>query len=161
MSNFATSSNYRKMEFVECVGFQHHTAKARGGLTRQSAQDPDLTEIDWHYFRYCYGPNLFFKADGSVDKDPIHFWFPWLSDKLSSVEVLLEPLEFLPARSNSLGDLLRAHTPGNFWQFVWVMAATISSAMAVIIRFKCKQHPSVSRLFFTSSSFCLLSSFLR
>ena len=32
---------------------------------------------------------------------------------------------------------------GNFWQFVWTAGATISSANAVIVRFKCKQHPSV------------------
>ena len=144
LGNFATSANYKKMEFVECVGFQHHTATARGGLIKQSAQDPDLTGIDLFYFRYCYGPNLFFKADGSVDDDPIHFWFPWLSDKLSSTEILLEELDFIPARSNSLEALLRAYTPGNFWQFVWIMAGTISSANAVIVRFKCKQHPSVS-----------------
>ena len=143
LNNFATSANFRKMEFVECVGFQHHTAKARGGLSRQTAQDPDHAGLDLHFFRYCFGPNLFFKADGSVDEDPIHFWFPWLSDKLSSVELLLEPLDFLPARSNSLEDLIRAYTPGNFWQFIWTIAATISSACAVIIRFKRKQHPSV------------------
>ena len=112
MSNFATSANFRRMEFVECVGFQHHTAKARGGLTKKSADDVNLAGIDLHYFRYCYGPGLFFKADGSVDKEPIHFWFPWLSDKLTSAELLLEPLDFHPATSNSLEDLLRAHTPG-------------------------------------------------
>ena len=112
LNNFATSANFRRMEFVECVGFQHHTAKARGGLCKHSAQDPNLVGIDFHYFRYCYGPNLFFKADGSVDQDPLHFWFPWLSDKLTSAELLLEPLDFIPARSNSLEDLIRAYTPG-------------------------------------------------
>ena len=100
------------MEFVECIGFQHHTAKGRGNLKKKSANHPNLAGIDLHYFRYCFGPGLFFRADGSVDKDPIHFWFPWLSDKLSSSEILLEPLDFLPARSFSLEDLIRAYTPG-------------------------------------------------
>lgn len=113
LSNFATSANYKQLEFVECVGFQHHTAKGRGGLTKRSAKDPTLSGIDFHYFRFCYGPNLFFKYDGSVDQDPIHFWFPWLSDKLSSQELLLEPLDFLPSESHSLSDLIRAYTPGN------------------------------------------------
>ena len=97
---------------MECVGFQHHTAKGRGGLNKKSANDDNLTGIDLHYFRYCFGPNLFFKSDGTVDMDPIHFWFPWLSDKLSSAEQLLEPLDFIPASSFSLEDLIRAYTPG-------------------------------------------------
>ena len=144
LSNFATSANYKQVEFVECVGFQHHTAKGRGGLSKRSAKDPDLTGIDFHYFRYCFGPKVFFKHDGTVDTDPIHFWFPWLSDKLSCSELLLEPLDFLPSLSYSLEDVIRAYTPGNFWQYIWTMGATISSANAVIIRFKNKQHPSVS-----------------
>ena len=97
---------------MECVGFQHHTAKGRGGLTKKSAQDPSLGGIDLHFFRYCYGPGLFFRADGSVDTDPIHFWFPWLSDKLSSNEQLLEGLDFEPSPSYSLETLIRAYTPG-------------------------------------------------
>ena len=144
LSNYETSANYRRMEFVECVGFQHHTAKGRGGLKKKSAMDKNLNGIDFDYFRYCFGPNLFFRIDGSVDKDPIHFWFPWLSDKLSCSEQLLEPLDFLPSSTFSLEELIRAYTPGNFWEFIWTAAATISSANASIIRFKCKQHPSVS-----------------
>ena len=112
LTNFETSANYRVMEFVECVGFQHHTAKDRGGLNKNSANDPNLTGIDQHYFRYCFGPGLFFKFDGSVDHDPIHFWFPWLSDKLSVVEHSLEPLDFKPSQSLSLQSLIRAYTPG-------------------------------------------------
>ena len=112
MNSFATSANYKQMEFVECVGFQHHTARGRGGLCKKSANDDNLTGIDYHYFRYCYGPNLFFTADGVIDEDPIHFWFPWLSDKISSSEMLLEPLDFLPSPTDSLEMLLRAHTPG-------------------------------------------------
>ena len=110
LSNFASSASYKQLEFVECVGFQHHTAKERGGLDKRSAKDH--TMLDFHYFRYCYGPNLFFKHDGTVDNDPIHFWFPWLSDKLSSSELLLEALDFLPSPSHSLEDLIRAYTPG-------------------------------------------------
>ena len=96
--------------FTKYFRFQLHTAVGRGGLSRQSAEDPSL--LDKHYFRYCYGPDLFFTSDGSMDKNPIHFWFPWLSDKLNSNEQLLEPLNFRPAESLSLELLLRAHTPG-------------------------------------------------
>ena len=73
LSNYETSANYRRMEFMECIGFQHHTAKGRGGLSEKSAQDSNLAEIDFHYFYYCFGPNLFFKFDGSIDKELIHF----------------------------------------------------------------------------------------
>ena len=114
LGNYETSANYRRMEFVECVGFQHHTAKGRGVLNKKSARDQHQTGIDIHYFRYCFGPGLFFKFDGTVDKDPIHFWFPWLSDKLNCSEQLLEPLDFLPSDSFSLENLIRAYTPGQF-----------------------------------------------
>ena len=159
LSNCKTSANYRRMEFVECIGFQHHTAKGRGGLSEKSAQDPNLAEIDFHYFYYCFGPNLFFKFDGSIDKEPIHFWFPWLSEKLCFSEQLLEPLDFSPSSSFSLEDLIRAYTPGNFLEFIWTAAASISSANASIIRFKCKQHPSVSCLYsllYCIYDFCFL-----
>ena len=112
LNSFGSSANYKQMEFVECVGFQHHTAKSRGGLNKRSANDEKLEGIDFNFFRYCYGPNLFFTSDGKVDNDPIHFWFPWLSNKLNSTELLLEPLDFLPSPLNSLDALLRAYTPG-------------------------------------------------
>ena len=84
-------------------------AKDRGGLDQQVAHDS--SGIDFHYFRWCFGENLFFKADGSVDADPIHFWYPFLSESLKAAP-LLESLKFKPASSNSLDALIRAHTPG-------------------------------------------------
>ena len=26
-------------------------------------------------WRYCFGDNLFFKYDGQIDANPIHFWY--------------------------------------------------------------------------------------
>ena len=111
------------MEFVECIGFQHHTvslllignkcsfnifqAKDRGGLCKDTSRD----KVDLHYFRWCYGENLFFRADGSVDLEPIHFWYPWLSEHLRAPPIL-ESLKFKPAESHSLEALIRAYAPG-------------------------------------------------
>ena len=65
LNSFGTSANYKQLEFVECVGFQHHTAKNRGGLSKRSANDENLNGIDFNFFRYCYGPELFFTSDGN------------------------------------------------------------------------------------------------
>ena len=142
LSNFETSAHYRVMEFVECVGFQHHTAKAWGGLNKKSANDQNLTGIDLNYFRYCFGPGLFLKSDGSVDPNPIHFWFPWLSDKLSVVEPVLEPLDFLPSSSLSLEDLIRAYTPGQECLQKYIHCSTLELENS-LMKFICQSFGNV------------------
>ena len=121
LTNFERSASHKLMEFVECIGFQHHTAKGRGGLSKHSAKNNDNSKLDFHYFRWCYGKDLFFRADGSIDPDPIHFWYPWLTEQLKT-QPILESLQFKPAVSNSLEALIRAYTPGlklnlNFYIF--------------------------------------------
>jgi hypothetical protein len=121
LTNFERSASHKLMEFVECIGFQHHTAKDRGGLSKHSAKNNDNSKLDFHYFRWCYGKDLFFRADGSIDPDPIHFWYPWLTEQLKT-QPILESLQFKPAVSNSLEALIRAYTPGlklnlNFYIF--------------------------------------------
>ena len=93
----------------------HMQAKDRGGLNQQVALDS--SKIDYHYFRWCFGENLFFRADGTEDSDPIHFWYPWLSENLKS-SPMIESLKFKPSPNFSLEALIRAHTPGTLNQQV-------------------------------------------
>ena len=96
---------------INCSLHYLFKAKDLGGLSSRVAED--ASGVDYHYFRWCFGENLFFRADGSVDPNPIHFWYPWLSESVKSSPIL-ESLRFKPATSWSLDALLRAHTPGTY-----------------------------------------------
>ena len=86
-------------------------ATDRGGLSKHSAANPAQSNLDFHYFRWCFGENLFFRSDGSVDPDPIHFWYPWLSDHLKA-QPILKSLQFKPPPTFSIEALITAYTPG-------------------------------------------------
>ena len=45
-------------------------AEKVGVQTQTSSKDPQ----NWNQRRIVLGPHLYFKADGSKDTDPIHYW---------------------------------------------------------------------------------------
>ena len=45
-------------------------AEKVGVQTQTSCKDPQ----NWNLRRIVLGPHLYFKADGSKDTDPIHYW---------------------------------------------------------------------------------------
>ena len=54
------ATRYKEKMLVEKVGTQ----------TQTSSRDPYNLSLR----RTVLGPNLYFKADGTVDTDPIHYW---------------------------------------------------------------------------------------
>ena len=54
------ATHYKEKMLVEKVGVQ----------TQTSAKDPKNVDMR----RIVLGPNLYFKADGTADENPIHYW---------------------------------------------------------------------------------------
>ena len=142
--------------FFTLFTFWYLQAKDRGGLSPQVALD--ASKIDYHFFRWCFGENLFFRADGSVDSDPIHFWYPWLSENLKS-SPMIESLKFKPASNFSLEALIRAHTPGIQEQIALLLKST--KMFKVISGSLCgqQQQPLVQQML--ASSGARISNILR
>lgn len=70
IETFENGEQYKELEFVEYIGLQVHTFKANGKNHCNALYlfpDPET-------WRWCFGPDLFFKAGGVVDEDPRHFW---------------------------------------------------------------------------------------
>ena len=68
---------------------------------------------------------------------------PTLSEKLSAPKVL-PCLEFTLDESQSLNVLLDAAMPGNTYEFLSVIAMTISMSNSDAVRLRAKQHPNVN-----------------
>ena len=60
MSDLFEETRFNEKRLVEKVGVQ----------TQTSVEDP----LDLSLRRIVLGPNLYFKADGTRDADPIHYW---------------------------------------------------------------------------------------
>ena len=107
-------TRYKEKMLVEKVGVQ----------TQTSSKDP----FNLNSRRVVVGPNLYFRADGSPDPDPIHYWgsvnqmifinilINWirngsLSNKLGTPK-LLKALDITPDISMDLSALVEAYMPG-------------------------------------------------
>ena len=86
------------------------------------------------------GPGLFFKSDGTIDKNPCHYFYPSLSSNPSSKPVL-RALKLNPDPTKSLEKLIKAHLPGQLWNHVGTAAMFISHSNSDLIRLKTGQHP--------------------
>ena len=125
-----------------------------GVQTQTSSRDPRNLSAR----RLCLGPDLYFKADGNRDPDPIHYWGNGsLSSKLGAPK-LLKALGIEPDDSMDLSALVEAHMPGmniclcfifyfkildNFWQHSGTAGFIMSCSNADVVRLKAKQHPCV------------------
>ena len=79
-----------------------------GVQTQTSCKDPRNLSAR----RVCVGPDLYFKADGNQDPDPIHYWGNGsLSSKLGAPK-LLKALEIKPDPTMDLTALVEAYMPG-------------------------------------------------
>ena len=79
-----------------------------GTQTQTSKVDP----LNLSLRRIVLGPNLYFKADGTRDEQPIHYWGNGaLSCKIGAPK-LIKKLDVVPDDSMDLSALVEAYMPG-------------------------------------------------
>ena len=81
---------------VEKVGVQTQTSS-------KFPTDPNMRRV-------VVGPNLYFRADGTPDPDPLHYWGNGTLQDWGPV--LLRPLDIIPDESMTLEHLVEAYMPG-------------------------------------------------
>ena len=127
-----------------------------GCQTQTSSRDP----YDLSLRRAVLGPNCYLDAYGNEDKDPQHYWYnlkssvcllftnrhPSLSKKPLAPK-LLPSLTFELDPTHDISTLLGAYMPGNQYQFLSVLAMTISMSNSDAVRTKAKHHPNVRNIF--------------
>ena len=123
------ATRFKKKQLVEKVGTQTQTSR--------------LQPFNMGKRRIVLGPKLYFKADGTKDDDPIHYWGNGsLSNKVGAPK-LLKALDIQPDYTMDTTALIEAFMPGSFWEHQGTAGGVMSASNADIIRMKTKQHPSL------------------
>ena len=97
LDNFE-ATKYKEKMLVGKVGVQTQTSS-------KYPTDPNMRRV-------VVGPNLYFRADGSPDPDPLHYWGNGTLSSKIGAPVLLRPLNIFPNESLSLERLVEAYMPG-------------------------------------------------
>ena len=97
LDNFE-ATRYKEKMLVEKVGVQTQTSSKHPG-------DPNMRRV-------VVGPKLYFRADGTPDPEPLHYWGNGTLSSKIGANVVLRPLDIIPDESMSLEPLIEAYMPG-------------------------------------------------
>ena len=80
-------------------------------------QTSRLNPFDMSLRRIALGPQLYFKADGTRDDNPMHYFGNGALSSKVGAPMMLRPLDIVPDETMDLSALVEAYMPGS-WKLV-------------------------------------------